>query len=623
METTFRNAKSIHGIDVDVLKSGIQKYVRRNMPDEALWCAVELDLFVNADDKKAGESIRTNAIHRLMIIYLEEISICNFGLWGKLDEKVKVLLSNRVERKNNPGKWEKMRKQEMEALVWIVTHLSNSRHIRILSHLNSSFGHGKSKETLDVTREFYPDIHEIILRFDKDDEPEMELSGLNEPTETIRFSKNFLASLEKGEYSAFHWARQLCQLDKTKQRYYRCTKPQYLVFYLLEEFFKTREEKDFLMEIHQSALGWFRELSGTRESFLCFWALIACVVVGWQTRNLEIMEIPCYKEVYEKNSVDKEALELADYVLDKHTKVGRINGKNTIDFVFNGAFVAKEAKIGDSRLRHLYEDINLYREGGMKKVRLSKAPKESEFFSPIVKAQLVCGTGKTDTYFALNRENRRVFVKGPFKEREHSRTVLKIAKIKELLGLSTLLPKRHYLLPDLFPDCVMGVRTKAERNQKMAFLEFEDKTTEDKLPKTKKSGKVTPETKVVDWSKVESIQHFCVLECKDEELLFEFCLCVIFRVLLGIPDLADRNFLYVVKEHRIYSIDEDICGRDVSLESSLKKNRYNAYREILSEQKQKIEKVLDRWKEIFQKELDYPKGIDRNFVMEKFKNIYE
>jgi hypothetical protein len=37
--------KSYHNIDVDVLKSAIQKYVRRGMFDDAIRCVYELDLF--------------------------------------------------------------------------------------------------------------------------------------------------------------------------------------------------------------------------------------------------------------------------------------------------------------------------------------------------------------------------------------------------------------------------------------------------------------------------------------------------------------------------------------------------------------------------------------------------
>ena len=41
----YRLEKSFFGYDPSVLKSGIQKYARRNEMKKGLWCLIEMDLF--------------------------------------------------------------------------------------------------------------------------------------------------------------------------------------------------------------------------------------------------------------------------------------------------------------------------------------------------------------------------------------------------------------------------------------------------------------------------------------------------------------------------------------------------------------------------------------------------
>ena len=62
------NKKSKNGISVKVLKSGLQKYIRRGDVDKSIWCFIEL---ITLGDK----GIRTNALNRLVAIMSEDIGI--------------------------------------------------------------------------------------------------------------------------------------------------------------------------------------------------------------------------------------------------------------------------------------------------------------------------------------------------------------------------------------------------------------------------------------------------------------------------------------------------------------------------------------------------------------------
>jgi hypothetical protein len=45
LSTKFRHQITWNGYNADIMKSGLQKYIRRGMIDKALYCAGELDLF--------------------------------------------------------------------------------------------------------------------------------------------------------------------------------------------------------------------------------------------------------------------------------------------------------------------------------------------------------------------------------------------------------------------------------------------------------------------------------------------------------------------------------------------------------------------------------------------------
>ena len=111
--TTWNNLK------IDLVKSGIQKYIRRGNLEKAIWMTIELDLFSRLDGGK-GESIRTNMINRIKVILVEEI----FD-WSVL-QNVFVWIR----------KWQLNRSNENKSrfyLLNIVKCLVESKKIRIIS----------------------------------------------------------------------------------------------------------------------------------------------------------------------------------------------------------------------------------------------------------------------------------------------------------------------------------------------------------------------------------------------------------------------------------------------------------------------------------------------------------
>jgi hypothetical protein len=71
LSTTFRHQVSWNGYPLDLVKSGLQKYIRRGETAKALYCAGEIDLFKTAE--KEGEVVRTNLLNRFLVIYMEDV----------------------------------------------------------------------------------------------------------------------------------------------------------------------------------------------------------------------------------------------------------------------------------------------------------------------------------------------------------------------------------------------------------------------------------------------------------------------------------------------------------------------------------------------------------------------
>ena len=68
---------SFNGYKLDILKSGVQKYLRRREFNKMIWCVGEIYLFQvyakNDIEKKSAKAIITNLINRLVIMLDEEI----------------------------------------------------------------------------------------------------------------------------------------------------------------------------------------------------------------------------------------------------------------------------------------------------------------------------------------------------------------------------------------------------------------------------------------------------------------------------------------------------------------------------------------------------------------------
>jgi hypothetical protein len=147
------SARSQHGISLSLLKSAMQKYIRRSETEKAIKCLLEVDtLFIleMADDKlvielnkqskqkaapfkkdvitRFGKTQRTNIANRLLVICSEEVNIN-----GNTNVPIEILKLYKSWRLNRHIK------SSTDNLIKMIIILSNSKKYRLISCLKSAF----------------------------------------------------------------------------------------------------------------------------------------------------------------------------------------------------------------------------------------------------------------------------------------------------------------------------------------------------------------------------------------------------------------------------------------------------------------------------------------------------
>lgn len=297
--TKFRQ-ESISDIHISVLKSAIQKYIRRSMFKKCLWSASRLDMFRYVQN---GERIRTNFLHRLMIIYLEDVGFCGLHLWELIN---KLIYENCIVKRKN-----KDVKKEIQSIRYALSLLcdKNQYKVRACSYLNTFMSN-----TIDVNKFIEQTIYKNI-------EPTTELKG-----ETIK---------DKIAYVKYLYTLNHNDLYKKIEKFYP----------------------------HSSLLNisklWYKELK-LKEQFLV-WNVILCDFIF--NEDYKKPKINKYKyeliNNYENNwddQIDK-TITFDDYIFDKHTKVKTSNTsvkKTTEYFAETSSIVIPEYPLVDEWFKWIY-----------------------------------------------------------------------------------------------------------------------------------------------------------------------------------------------------------------------------------------------------------------------------
>ena len=159
---TCFSSVSHHGYKLDMLKSGMQKYLRRREFEKMTWCVMEIFKFElwaeDEKEKKMCKGIISNLLNRIIVMMDEELLFCEVQNYVLLRKFIEMFESDR----KNGGKF----------LVLICRTLANSRLLRRASDIRAfwdfriRFGNEKDVELSD--QEYFNKFVECFER--KDDE---------------------------------------------------------------------------------------------------------------------------------------------------------------------------------------------------------------------------------------------------------------------------------------------------------------------------------------------------------------------------------------------------------------------------------------------------------------------
>lgn len=315
----FRLEKSYNGYPLDICKSALQKYIRRGEVDKAIYIANEIFLFTLIEDSVNKKRILTNFIHRLQIIFLEEIGLTCYNIWNKIDEYIDILIKR---TENN----EKI----LETFVNLVYTMAKNNHSRSLDHYNSLRIIYSKKEEISDYLEYFTEIEKYYRLVD------------NKYANDTYF--NYIESVNKKETDVGFWVRELEDEGKLKIN-------------TLKKIFKPLQDIKF----NNIGLKWTKELNGLKERYLCYYNVITYNLFE---KEVEIPEGKIYtlsmEEIFEKIKVNlNKKLEIDSYVIDMHTKLGRSRGSNIKNFIYEGSIVSAEWLV-NKEWSDYYNFINLY-----------------------------------------------------------------------------------------------------------------------------------------------------------------------------------------------------------------------------------------------------------------------
>ena len=334
---TCFSSKSYSGYEIGIVKSAMQKFLRRRMPSEMKWCVEEIYCFKslarNEKELKASKALISNLVNRIIVMLDEELL---FNEWA-VYLKCRLLIDKFWEEDN------------VEYLYEICDLLCGAKLIRYSSDV-SCYHMKMDIKAIDDEEDVYQKFEQFKIEMENKD-----------VVKAFRIAIHLF--LNKKE-------------EKLKKRVLRREHPIYLIWDYLLNLEKVNANEN----LKKSIVYRFNEYPkkrGEQKLFLVA-AISLCIYserIDWNVKWMELSS----SVVSEK--IDG-YLEIPSYAIDMHTKKGREMGKNRADFANEGSLVVDEDKeYYNEEYRKFYNQCK-YEEAGIKRIRpprkVAKKPKEKK-----------------------------------------------------------------------------------------------------------------------------------------------------------------------------------------------------------------------------------------------------
>jgi len=326
---------SYYGYKLDILKSGVQKYLRRREFDKMIWCVAEIYLFqvlqTTEQHKKATKGIISNLLNRLIVMMDEEM------LFAECDTYLMI--------RRYMEMFEKGKRGDFSMLYKICYLLCKSRMLRRNSDIRAYFKHAMMNENSGI-------------------EPPASLideANFSEQDVDKFYFENFKAYFkmeDKNEaVKCYYWMFKIFmgKRDGNVRRFRRKEN-----IYMIWEFLFSRKNimsDPRLKKCLEYRLGEFHKKSrGERFIFLTASIDIALFQTAefdfnmnlekWLDGNNLMTDLgwSSPEKIIDKVYKNRVYMEMDDYVVDMHCSLGRKLGKGKKDFAIEGSLVVDEDK---------------------------------------------------------------------------------------------------------------------------------------------------------------------------------------------------------------------------------------------------------------------------------------
>jgi hypothetical protein len=335
------------GFSVSVMKSALQKYIRRGNK-KALFAAFEL--YRMQELGQLGKGVLTNFINRLKVIAAEDVGIASFNLALSI-----IDILNR-----NP-------KPSPSMVNAIVRKMLPAKKTRLASHVNTAYckPHGvryvREKHDLNIDNK-----EDIDLAFTEKHRQDKVFDKIKDP-KLVEYSLMFYKNLKEQDFNAIRWAcifnayvvqkqlkiplRVSYIGEQNKPKKIGGSKPVVLLWDLMDKIYDKEPLNILRWAYFEKSKG---EIKATPEnpnpprcdSRVFFLLASLAIIFQVKYKPLDFKEDESDLDTLLKS---KYKLELDDYVMDIHTKEGKVKGKEY--------FLTETSKVIPEDMHYRYDEF--------------------------------------------------------------------------------------------------------------------------------------------------------------------------------------------------------------------------------------------------------------------------
>ncbi len=317
---TCFSSVSFNGYKLDILKSAVQKYLRRREFHKMVWCVGEIYLFqvyAKSDvEKRATKGIISNLINRLIIMLDEEMLFA---------ECEKYLLVRRYMED-----FEKSDRGNFECLFKICDIMCGARMIRRNSDIRGYWSPRNKALKIDdgdSTDEYY--FEKFKEKFEENDSEcfiwMFKIFYRGAEGEVVRYRR------KENIYMIWEYLFSRENI-KNNEVLRRCLE------YRLKEFYKKNRGERFIFLTAAIDIAMYKGKNIKKDWFDCSKKVKFDINNLVKEEDEKFADVNIIESVYEKWG----KMEIDDYAIDMHTSAGRKMGKNKVDFIASGAVVVDE-----------------------------------------------------------------------------------------------------------------------------------------------------------------------------------------------------------------------------------------------------------------------------------------